>query len=699
MSHWPKSLILYGLVFFLVNQTHLLAYDTDLVHPKINASVVLGSSATLANVLKQQLGFQEALRKSFYGWEITRWIEEGGRREDDIPNPLLHFHDSLLPWEQAGLGGSGWSALVWAQLYAGLAGNNHSWVAAREHFYNAVTTNFDYEWAMTFRALGQVMHLVSDMAVPAHVRSDRHYPVPDPYEKWASVNLKQPTYESEPVDASIFARAVVDPMWSIPISALWDQDVYQRGSSPPTGLVGLAEFTNAHFLSSDTSIETCDTCPPKDYPHPALEDTDFAAIDWKHPEIVAVQGDLGPPLPHRRVYVHNVNLPPRNGLPVRMAAAGYLCYDAATKGKVIDLYKSPYFVLDDEVHRSYAAELIPRAVGYSAALLDYFFRGNISISLPDQGYYAVTDPVRPEEGFKEIRLRAQNITPEAEEMGDGIIKLVVKYRLALEDPFRNYPYPPTVWEYTHYAVFEEKDGKRTIPRNTQVELTFDLASSPVPLWATDVYVQVVFRGPLGREQDAVVLGFKDVNEPTPVQYFNNLDKVCLSGNWLDAGSAPAIGLVDSNQDGVADLHDVYAHDVTELFIKLSSISDPRLASNSDYDSYQPRLTAGTATPPVYVLTDSIFVMSNSGYWITPTDGRDPWGPMAAVASAYSAPAIKNQTEVADPAFCLAHGAKFPCYVRYYPRFSEFRGQDLWAPVIITGNPYPAEPSCALEALQ
>ena len=39
---------------------------------------------------------------------------------------------------------------------------------------------------------------------------------------------------------------------------------------------------------------------------------------------------------------------------------------------------------DEEAHKDYAKKLIPRAVGYSAGLLDYFFRGEIEISLPDQ---------------------------------------------------------------------------------------------------------------------------------------------------------------------------------------------------------------------------------------------------------------------------------------------------------------------------
>ena len=38
-------------------------------------------------------------------------------------------------------------------------------------------------------------------------------------------------------------------------------------------------------------------------------------------------------------------------------------------------------MLDDNVHNTYSKKLLPRAVGYSAGLLNYFFRGTIGIEL------------------------------------------------------------------------------------------------------------------------------------------------------------------------------------------------------------------------------------------------------------------------------------------------------------------------------
>jgi hypothetical protein len=50
-----------------------------------------------------------------------------------------------------------------------------SWKKAREVFYNGLTatdmTIRDSNYARTFQALGQIMHLIQDASVPAHERN------------------------------------------------------------------------------------------------------------------------------------------------------------------------------------------------------------------------------------------------------------------------------------------------------------------------------------------------------------------------------------------------------------------------------------------------------------------------------------------------------------------------------------------------
>jgi hypothetical protein len=50
------------------------------------------------------------------------------------------------------------------------------WDNARNYFYSALTEidplKRDDNYVKTFRSVGQVLHLLQDMAVPAHVRND-----------------------------------------------------------------------------------------------------------------------------------------------------------------------------------------------------------------------------------------------------------------------------------------------------------------------------------------------------------------------------------------------------------------------------------------------------------------------------------------------------------------------------------------------
>ncbi len=55
-------------------------------------------------------------------------------------------------------------------------------------------------------------------------------------------------------------------------------------------------------------------------------------------------------------------------------------------------------------------------------------------------------------------------------------------------------------------------------------------SSPVPINATDLYFQVVYRGGFGAESDAVVVSTKDVSEPTFINYKNYSD--CEANNGV-----------------------------------------------------------------------------------------------------------------------------------------------------------------------
>ena len=213
----------------------------------------------------------------------------------------------------------------------------------------------------------------------------------------------------------------------------------------------------------------------------------------------------------------------------------------------------------------------------------------IEISLPEEGYYAFTDrhpyykPSDPkyqdkymdnpeEQGFNRIILNARSL---ADEMTAGTIALVVQYRQGLEDQFTSPPGPTT------YSTFYQIVAEQQIPTSqgdtitgvTPARLVFDLTTE-LPLWATDVHLFLMYNGTIGSEENVFSLGYKDISEPTPIDFINLMDKICMNNTLYDAGSTEAIAIVDQNKDGMANSweFDVYPHKVTNLSVRFNENS-------------------------------------------------------------------------------------------------------------------------------
>ncbi|GKT07184.1 hypothetical protein [Desulforhabdus sp. TSK] len=662
------------------------AYDDEQAHPKINKLAVVNSN--ISTIVQNQLGMSGGvdtvlLQPTLTGIQaitVLELLELGGTKEDAETRYMNHFHDPLKPWEIAGLGLHK-SSLLWAQEFLSGSGqgceptsdvyeadfNAYSWISAKNFYYQAIKTGSNALWAKTFRALGQVMHLLADSAVPAHVRNDPH--LADPYEKWVANNFGNIKVPTVYIDPSIFSHAVTNPSASCPISALWDQDVY-TGANPSDGFIGLAEFTNANFLSDDTIY--------KDYPHPTLADTDFSGFDALEPE--SVTGEDGKA--EQRAYVHRTV----NGRSYTLAAFGYLAYDCFQAGAC---YSHPPLIRDERVHRDYAQELLPRAIGYNAALLEYFFRGKIAVMPGVNGIYTLySTPNHPgvplsEAGFDSIRLQASNDSPEGEDMTHGTIELVVKYRVAAVDPFFTGPVKTT--EAFSYIVAPESTGKVSIPDNEFVELTFNLPQK-LPIFATDVYLYVVYRGRLGAEENAVAMGYKDASEPTPYEFYNNMDYICINGAWKAAGSQEAMQLADAagNGNGVVDANewDVFPHNVDGLNGRFfpdyfTALYPP--PAEFGFDVLEPK-QAGR----VFVIGDETVSYGLASFTYSPTSSyasvdHCPHGYWRELAR-HRLPTVKRQKDVYyDPGICRSYGlTAVPCEVDCWSAFYNFRGKEYWA---------------------
>jgi len=389
-----------------------ISYALDIrTHRAINEHI--GQNAlngfSLDVYLKKQLGIQNGINELFSynsnSQEIWRWIRVGGEFEDAPPGiniPYVrstnHFHDPLKDISQAGFSGiwdiphflSGDSAVLWSQRARNtqIPGGYYSWHDVRGYFYNALTasnkdtrnTNF----AETFRGLGQLMHLVQDMSVPEHSRNAGHYLFPAYEERVLSLQtgtLSQRTIFNAALASPIFFKneglttlRSAFPSAPAPTANLFDTNQY-GGSNPeitrqyltivttPTGtigydMIGLAEYPNANFLTSDTLF--------KGYTHPSLANTNYLSFANLPVTIVTTCGNIN----HNTLYISGYGKQ-------KLAGLKYFAEEIAGSGQ--QEIQKLQFTLDDRCYDEYARDLLPHAVGYSAGLLNYFFRGDIEV--------------------------------------------------------------------------------------------------------------------------------------------------------------------------------------------------------------------------------------------------------------------------------------------------------------------------------
>jgi hypothetical protein len=418
------------LITFLLVMNHVVAFawNDGRTHKDISRYAaersILGPCSNNGiqpcNVL-MNFGYVSGLSEEFT-WNsasdiVVEWLARGSQQEDGSSRSLNHFHNPLKQWDQAGLAdiASGQSSLLWAQNYYGTQQsmtNDWSWQRTRKLF-NLALTSPDPDmrsmyFAQTFRGLGQQMHLLQDMAVPYHVRNDAH-PLGAVmgwtcsvfgnsncafFEIWAANEY----YDLATLNAATpnpFLPALIQYNPSVddgisysglaPITWLYDSSIYNGGgqsvsllTATPFALVhfGLSEYTNANFFSDDTiNLSGVWTTAAHKFPHPAMKSTnliDLIASNALPTTVIAEDGvqDAG-------LWVKKIG----DGETFdHLAKPGYTTSylrDTFGSGYVYDLS----FVLDETCHRDYAEKLLPLAVGYSAELLNYFFRGDISLEL------------------------------------------------------------------------------------------------------------------------------------------------------------------------------------------------------------------------------------------------------------------------------------------------------------------------------
>jgi hypothetical protein len=204
----------------------------------------------------------------------------------------------------------------------------------------------------------------------------------------------------------------------------------------------MAEYTNSNFLSRDTIF--------KNFTFPRIE-----SLDLINPLILG----------NRRYYTK--------------IADGEMGFFLAAEGSFTDRLLSlswfdKGFMLDPLVTLDYAAKLFPRAVGYSAGLIDYFFRGNID-GIGGCGIEVGPNPVE-----------VTNYTA-SETAGSGEMVAIVSYTLSGQ---------------RQYIASLPVQVNLTTPQN----VVFHFQSAPPWNAQAPGFQWLIFRGQLGNEADAVIVG-------------------------------------------------------------------------------------------------------------------------------------------------------------------------------------------------
>ena len=410
-------------------------------------------------------------------------------------------------------------------------------------------------WASTFRALGDVTHLVQDMAQPQHTRNEAHASdtaaILEKYTEARTTNARTFRFEGTTLQVDAIPSLPALNSYSVPRFNRYSDYWSSAGGTDSLDIgKGLADYSSRSFFTPNQSLGD----PFSGFPRPVNMESAYTISKNPPPGGNPCPGlVLGFPEYAWANVPDTISGVPSN--PVRMGSRSLLPSRWAISRCVL---------LDQ------ANLLIPRAVAYSAGLIDYFFRGQLEVTPPEEGVYSLidhyelsgagknpTDATTGFKGFKTIKLKLRNATPDITPSGGGSAAPQIMpggNLVAVLKFYRNKNYsddlagePTTAGNGTAMYVAgrstnEEivlsarvKDSAGTI-LTPPIAITNSLQTfifefdNELPINVTDVKLQVVYRGVLGSEADAVVVQTVDISEPTYFAYMNASDYIKLGAS-------------------------------------------------------------------------------------------------------------------------------------------------------------------------
>lgn len=511
-----------------------------------------------------------------------------------------------------------------------------------------------HRWATTINDLGHVIHLLQDGAQPQHVRNDLHGP-PATLFAYPTEGAADAAFEGytdyrvirsyaaavgsiSPIPGNALRRMddTLPPANALPAIQLGQANYYPGGGGHVQFSTPVKFFTTRHIETGgdDTSLRTrrgmadlanrsfftagtlpgfrecqpagasgCVPTPGPTYPLPPSDLTSSGYAEVSVPSGLRVHGQVV----HLAEYAYPItdavapNYDQANGALVAYGGKAPLVtkgiwHDVVPSDLLPQYLEATGYLITYNDMRYMADVLVPRAVGYSAGMLDYFFRGRIKVEAPQDGLFAVTDqgiahtsdadgyprcsqsvaaPIAGEPplctagdvfGFTKLRVKLRNDTPAIIESGTGT-SVPQSMMTVTATPGAGNPRLVAVARYHRNPCYQSSlagevvvdfagnvttpnclHGNRTpyqeisiskpaavaatdLNGAISVPVTFDFGSDPIPVNATDLFVQIVYRGPLGEEPDGIAVGSYDVREPSYLTLWNNSDYAGCNGQW------------------------------------------------------------------------------------------------------------------------------------------------------------------------
>ena len=311
-----------------------------------------------------------------------------------IPAQVIGLTDNIeTPFHK--LGSNGTNSFAWAAIkgitpVTFVNPNDQTWPDARGYEFAALTSSTknsrEENLALLLDSLGHVLHLNQDLTSPDHVRNDNHYI--DKHRYFENYGRDNYAANSQWFNHQPHGWSYWQSQGFTNLLNFWDTGKYTGASSDALvqeadGYVklGLAEFCNGNFLGEDALyIEVVPASDPyHHFPFPSRDTSTQYKENWQN-ALTAIDGSfLKDGSSIQRVYLK------KNGDGIKFdhhSVLGYLDVAALASPTSASLQRKLYTptIDDSRVLQDYHSILIPKAVEYSAGILDYFFRGELAVS-------------------------------------------------------------------------------------------------------------------------------------------------------------------------------------------------------------------------------------------------------------------------------------------------------------------------------